>query len=96
MPNHGTSRSGVEPIYAKLHTAPRNCCQVRHPTSLDHFSPAGEYDSRVYHTKRLAFEPGLRQCATDIIRLSRAASGSHKDCYIPGLHDVCTVLKKRL
>lgn len=51
----------------------------------------------VYHTKRLAFEAGLRQCCTDIIRFSHGASSSRKvyrSSFIPGLHDVCMVFEK--
>jgi hypothetical protein len=51
----------------------------------------------VYHTKRLAFAAGLRQCATDIIRFSHGASSSRKvyrSSFIPGLHDVCMVFDK--
>lgn len=51
----------------------------------------------VYHTKRLCFEAGLRQCCTDIIRFSHGASSSHKvyrSSFIPGLHDVCTIVEK--
>jgi hypothetical protein len=50
-----------------------------------------------YHTKRLAFEAGLRQCSTDIIRFSHGASSSRKvyrSAFIPGLHDVCAVFEK--
>jgi hypothetical protein len=66
----------------------------------------GDYQDRdagfvplVYHTKRLAFECGLRQCCTDIIRFSHGASSSRKvyrSSFIPGLHDVCTVFQKPL
>ena len=51
----------------------------------------------VYHTKRLAFEVGLAQCCTDIIRFSHGASSSRKvyrSSFIPGLHDVCSVFQK--
>lgn len=51
----------------------------------------------VYHSKRLAFEAGLRQCCTDIIRFSHGASSSRKvyrSSFIPGLHDVCMVFEK--
>jgi hypothetical protein len=51
----------------------------------------------VYHTKRLAFDAGLRQCCTDIIRFSHGASSSRKvyrSAFIPGLHDVCMVFEK--
>ena len=51
----------------------------------------------VWHTKRLAFEAGLRQCCTDIIRFSHGASSSKKvyrSSFIPGLHDVCCIFEK--
>jgi hypothetical protein len=64
----------------------------------------GDYQDRdegfvplTYHTKRLAFECGLRQHCTDIIRFSHGASSSRKryrSSFIPGLHDVCTVFEK--
>ncbi len=52
----------------------------------------------VWHTKRLAFEAGLRQCCTDIIRFSHGAGSSKKvyrSSFIPGLHDVCTIFEKQ-
>jgi hypothetical protein len=51
----------------------------------------------VYHTKRLAFELGLRQNCTDIIRFGHGASSGKKiyrSSFIPGLHDVCMVFQK--
>lgn len=51
----------------------------------------------VYHTQRLCFAIGLRQKDTQIIRFSHGASSSKKtyrSAFIPGLHDVCTILKK--
>jgi len=64
----------------------------------------GDYQDReagfvplVYHTKRLAFAAGLRQCTTDIIRFSHGASSSKKvyrSSFIPGLHDVCMIFEK--
>lgn len=51
----------------------------------------------VYHTKRLAFEEGLRQCCTDIVRFSHGASSGRKvyrSSFIPGLHDVCMIFEK--
>lgn len=64
----------------------------------------GDYNDReagfvplVYHTKRLAFEAGLSQCCTDIIRFSHGASSGrrvYRSSFIPGLHDVCTVFRK--
>jgi hypothetical protein len=50
-----------------------------------------------YYTKQLAFELGLRQCCTDIIRFSHGASSSRKvyhSSFIPGLHDVCMVFER--
>jgi len=65
----------------------------------------GDYHDReagfvplVYHTKRLAFDAGLRQCTTDIIRWSHGASSSKKvyrTSFIPGLHDVCMIFEKQ-
>ncbi len=65
----------------------------------------GDYSDReagyvplVYHTKRLAFAAGLSQHCTDIIRFSHGASSSKKvyrSCFIPGLHDVCTIFEKQ-
>lgn len=64
----------------------------------------GDYQDRqaglvplTWHTKRLVFECGLRQCATDIIRFSHGASSSKKvyrSSFIPGLHDVCMIFEK--
>jgi hypothetical protein len=64
----------------------------------------GDYSDReagyvplVYHTKRLAFEAGLRQHCTDIIRFSHGASSGRKvyrSSFIPGLHDVCMIFEK--
>lgn len=64
----------------------------------------GDYTDRetgfvplVYHTKRLAFELGLRQTGTDIIRFSNGASSGRKvyrSSFIPGLHDVCMIFEK--
>jgi hypothetical protein len=64
----------------------------------------GDYSDRdagfvplTYHTKHLAFQVGLRQCCTDIIRFSHGASSGKKvygSSFIPGLHDVCMVFEK--
>lgn len=64
----------------------------------------GDYSDReagyvplVYHTKRLAFEAGLRQHCTDIIRFCHGNSSSKKvyrSSFIPGLHDVCMIFEK--
>ena len=65
----------------------------------------GDYNDREagfvplsYHTKRLSFAAGLRQCCPDIIRFSHGASSSRKiyrSSFIPGLHDVCNVFEKQ-
>jgi hypothetical protein len=50
----------------------------------------------VYWTKKIAFDLGLRQICTDIIRFSHGASSSRKvyrSSFIPGLHDVCSVFQ---
>ena len=64
----------------------------------------GDYSDReagfvplTYHTKRIAFECGLNQPCTDIIRFSHGASSSRKvyrSSFIPGLHDVCMIFQK--
>jgi hypothetical protein len=64
----------------------------------------GDYSDRdhgfvplVYWTKRLAFDAGLTQCCTDIIRFSHGASSgtkTYRSSFIPGLHDVCMVFEK--
>ncbi|QOJ14149.1 MAG: hypothetical protein HRU75_05670 [Planctomycetia bacterium] len=64
----------------------------------DYCDRADGFVPLVYHTKRLAFDAGLRQCCTDIIRFSHGASSSRKvyrSAFIPGLHDVCTVFERR-
>jgi hypothetical protein len=63
----------------------------------DYFDREAGYVPLVYHTKRLAFEAGLTQHCTDIIRFSHGASSSKKvyrSCFIPGLHDVCAIFEK--
>lgn len=64
----------------------------------------GDYNDReegfiplTWHTKRLAFEAGLVQPCTDIIRFSHGASSSKKvyrSSFIPGLHDTCMIFAK--
>jgi hypothetical protein len=64
----------------------------------------GDYQDReagfvplVFWTKRLAFEAGLVQCATDIVRFSHGASSGRKtyrSSFIPGLHDICCLFQK--
>jgi len=50
-----------------------------------------------YWTKRYAFESGLKQSCTEIIRFSHGASSSkkvYKSSFIPGLHDTCMVFEQ--
>lgn len=63
----------------------------------DYCDRAAGFVPLVYHTKRLCFAAGLRQCCTDIIRFSHGASSSKKvyrSSFIPGLHDVVTIVEK--
>jgi hypothetical protein len=65
----------------------------------------GDYSDReagfvplTYHTKVLAFQTGLRQHCTDIVRFSHGASSGRKvyrSAFIPGLHDLCMVFEKQ-
>ena len=53
--------------------------------------------SLTFHTKRIAFDCGLTQHSTDIIRFSHGASSSRKvyrSSFIPGLHDVLDDIRK--
>lgn len=63
----------------------------------DYSDREGGFVPLTYHTKRLAFAVGLRQCCTDIIRFSHGASSGTKvyqSSFIPGLHDTCAVFEK--
>ena len=64
----------------------------------------GDYSDRAegfipltHITKKLAFEAGLKQHCTDIIRFSHGASSGgkvYRSSFIPGLHDVCMVFER--
>jgi hypothetical protein len=66
----------------------------------------GDYNDReagfvplTFYTKHLAFNAGLSQHCTDIIRFSHGASSGKKvyrSSFIPGLHDTCMIFEKRL
>jgi len=63
----------------------------------DYSDKEAGYVPLVYHTKRIAFEMGLRQNCTDITRFSHGASSSKKvyrSSFIPGQHDVCAVFER--
>jgi SAM-dependent methyltransferase len=81
----------------------RNCARALKPDGklsilMGDYSDREEgYVPLTWHTKRLAFDSGLRQCCTDIIRFSHGASSSKKvyrSSFIPGLHDVCMIFEK--
>ncbi|HQU45915.1 MAG TPA: hypothetical protein PK867_24080, partial [Pirellulales bacterium] len=80
-----------------------NCARVLTPSG--HLAILmGDYEDRdagycplVYHTQRLCFDARLKQTRTQIIRFSHGASSSKKvyrSSFIPGLHDVCTIVEK--
>lgn len=81
----------------------QNCANVLEPGGHlailmgDYSDREAGYVPLTYHTKRLCFEAGLQQECTDIIRFQHGNSSSSK-CYrssfIPGLHDVCTIVRK--
>jgi hypothetical protein len=63
----------------------------------DYFDRKAGYVPLTYFTKHLAFQAGLQQHCTDIIRFSHGASSGtkvYRSSFIPGLHDVCTVFEK--
>jgi SAM-dependent methyltransferase len=82
----------------------RNCARALKPEGKLAIL-MGDYSDRkegfvplTWHTKRLAFESGLTQHCTDIIRFSHGASSSRKvyrSSFIPGLHDTCMIFEKR-
>lgn len=80
-----------------------NCFDVLRPGGRlavlmgDYTDREAGYVPLTYHTKRIAFRLGLRQCCTDIIRFGHGASSSHKtyrSSFIPGLHDTCMVFER--
>jgi hypothetical protein len=81
----------------------RNCAGVLAPSGKfailmgDYCDREAGFVPLTHHTKQLAFDAGLRQSCTDIIRFSHGASSSRKNyrsSFIPGLHDVCMVFEK--
>jgi SAM-dependent methyltransferase len=81
----------------------RNCARTLKPDGKlailmgDYCDREEGFVPLTFHTKRLAFEAGLRQCCTDIIRFSHGASSSRKvyrSSFIPSLHDTCMVFEK--
>lgn len=81
----------------------RNCSKALRPGGRmailmgDYADREAGFVPLTYHTKRLCFEYGLRQCCTDIIRFCHGAGSSrksYKSSFIPGLHDTCTVFEE--
>ena len=93
----------LEPFPRRYGQFIRNCAKALKPGGKLAVL-MGDYSDRdagfvplVYHTKRLAFEAGLSQHCTDIIRFSHGASSGKKvyrSSFIPGLHDVCMIFEK--
>lgn len=80
----------------------QNCCRSLTPDGKlavlmgDYVDREVGFVPLTYFTKRLAFECGLKQSVTDIIRFSHGASSStkvYRTSFIPGLHDVCMVFE---
>ena len=80
-----------------------NCASVLRPGGKlailmgDYCDRTAGHVPLVYHTKRLAFETGLSQNCTDIVRFSHGASSSRKvyrSAFIPALHDVCMLFTR--
>jgi len=80
-----------------------NCARVLSPNGKfailmgDYCDREAGFVPLTHHTKKIAFDAGLRQHCTDIIRFSHGASSSRKtyrSSFIPGLHDVCMVFEK--
>jgi len=81
----------------------RNCTQALKPGGKlailmgDYIDREVGFIPLTWHTKRLAFESGLSQACTDIIRFLHGTSSSKKvysGKIIPTLHDVCCVFEK--
>jgi hypothetical protein len=81
----------------------RNCAAVLAPGGKlavlmgDYSDRQAGFVPLVYHTQRLCFEAGLKQTCTQIVRFSHGASSgkkAYKSSFIPGLHDVLTIVEK--
>ena len=82
----------------------RNCANVLTDNGKlailmgDYSDASAGFVPLTYWTKRIAFEAGLAQACTDIIRFSHGASSSNKvytTSFIPGLHDTCMIFEKQ-
>jgi hypothetical protein len=81
----------------------RNCAKALKPGGKlgilvgDYIDRQAGFIPLCYHTKRLAFQHGLRQHCGDIIRFSHGASSSkivYRTSFIPQLHDMCCIFVK--
>jgi hypothetical protein len=81
----------------------RNCARVLKPNGKlailmgDYCDRKAGFIPLTWHTKRLAFECGLTQHCTEIIRFSHGASSGrtvYRSSFIPILHDTCMVFEK--
>jgi hypothetical protein len=95
--------STLEAFLVRYRSLIANCAEALVPGGRlailmgDYCDRAAGFVPLVFHTKQLAFQAGLTQCCTDIIRFSHGASSSRKvyrSSFIPGLHDVCMVFQK--
>jgi hypothetical protein len=96
--------ASLEEFLRRYRSFLRNCAQAVKPGGKlavlmgDYADREAGFVPLTYHTKRLAFECGLKQHGTDIIRFSHGAGSSKKvyrSSFIPGLHDVCMIFGKQ-
>jgi len=81
----------------------RNCAKALKPNGKlvilmgDYCDREEGFVPLTYYTKQLAFNAGLVQHCTDIIRFSHGASSNRKvyrSSFIPGLHDTCMIFQR--
>lgn len=102
-PSDLSTKATVELFLKSYAQLLRNCASVLATDGKmavlmgDYFDREAGFIPLVYHTKRLAFNAGLKQHCTDIIRFMHGSSSSTKvytRSFIPGLHDVCMIFEK--
>jgi hypothetical protein len=102
-PRDLSAQPTLEDFLARYQQLLENCAGVLNPGG--HLAILmGDYSDRevgfvplCYHTQRLCFEAGLKQTCTQIVRLQHNNSSSlktYRSSFIPGLHDLCTVVEK--
>jgi hypothetical protein len=81
----------------------RNCAAALKPSGKlavlvgDYTDREAGFVPLVYWTKRCAFDAGLRQHCTDVVRFGHGASSStkvYRSSFIPGLHDICCLFER--